>query len=40
MSVLVLHSRTNRLADLRLLVPRLIEVLPTAPKGRATTVAL
>jgi predicted nuclease of predicted toxin-antitoxin system len=34
-AVLVLRAKTNRLADLRCLVPNLLAALPTAPAGRA-----
>jgi len=35
-AVVILHARSNRLADLRPLVPRLLEVLPAAPGGKVT----
>lgn len=35
-AVVVLRARSNRLADLRPLVPRLLEILPTAAQGIAT----
>jgi hypothetical protein len=38
-AVIVLHAPTNRLADLRLLVPRLLAVIPSAEAGRVTVVA-
>jgi len=37
-AVIVLHARTNRLADLEPLVPRLLAVIETAPTGAATIV--
>jgi hypothetical protein len=39
-AVVVLRARTNRLADLRPLVPRLLETIVVAPAGAATVVAL
>ncbi len=36
--VIVLEARTNRLVDLKGLVPRLLKVLSTAAPGRATRV--
>jgi hypothetical protein len=38
-AVVVLRARSNRLADLRTLVPQLLAALASAPKGAATTVA-
>lgn len=38
-AVLVLVARSNRLDDLRPLVPRVLEVLVTAPRRAATLVA-
>jgi hypothetical protein len=35
-AVVILHARSNRLADLRPLVPRLLEVLPAAQGGKVT----
>jgi predicted nuclease of predicted toxin-antitoxin system len=35
MSVFVLHAKTNRLSDLRPLVPRLLAVIEAAPRGVA-----
>lgn len=35
-AVVVLRSRSNRLVDLRRLVPKLLEVLPLAVRGKAT----
>ena len=37
-AVVVLRARTNRLADLRPLVPKLLVVLPQAKPGTATVV--
>lgn len=37
-SVVVLHAQTNRLVDLRELVPALLEVLETVQSGEVTTV--
>jgi hypothetical protein len=37
-AVLVLRAKTNRLADMKGLVPNLLAALPTAPAGRATHV--
>ena len=37
-AVIVLHARTNRLADLQPLVPQLLAAVPTAPIGSATIV--
>lgn len=39
-AVLVLRARTNRLSDLRPLIPRLLELLPTAKKGEITWVEI
>lgn len=38
LAILVLKGKTNRLADLRPLVPELLALLPTAPRGAATHV--
>lgn len=38
LAVVVLRARSNRLVDLRPLVPRLLEVLPGAARGRLTWV--
>jgi hypothetical protein len=38
-AVIVLHARTNRLADLKPLVPKLIATIETAAAGVATIVA-
>lgn len=37
-AVVVLHARTNRLADLRALVPRLLAAIPIAERGVAIAV--
>jgi hypothetical protein len=39
-AVLVLRARSNRLADLRPLVPRLLEALPAAKPGEVTWVEI
>jgi hypothetical protein len=39
-AVLVLHAPSNRLAELRLLVPRILSTLPTLTKGAAEIVSL
>jgi hypothetical protein len=38
-AVIVLHARTNRLADLKTLVPNLLAVIESAPRGAAKIVA-
>lgn len=38
LAVVVLHARTNRLADLKSLVPELLAALPNAPKGQVTRI--
>jgi hypothetical protein len=38
LAVLVLGSRSNRLADLQLLVPQILESIPVATKGEAKTI--
>ena len=38
-SVLVLHVASNRLADLKPLVPRILSVIPTLTKGRVETIS-
>lgn len=40
LAVIVLVARTNRLADLLPLMPKLCEVVPLAPKGEVTRVSL
>lgn len=37
-AVLILRAHSNRLADLRPLVPRLLEALPGAPSGKVSWV--
>jgi hypothetical protein len=37
-AVLILHVASNRLADLKPLVPRILSILPTLIKGKAETV--
>jgi predicted nuclease of predicted toxin-antitoxin system len=39
-AVVVLRARTNRLSDLRSLIPKLVEVLPTAKQGQITWVEI
>ena len=39
-AVVVLRAKSNRLADLRPLVPKLLSSLPTAPNGTATVIEL
>ena len=39
-AVIILHAPTNRLKDLRPLVPQLLQVLPLVPKGEARRVSL
>lgn len=38
--VIVLRARSNRLQDLRPLVPKLLELLPTAKRGEALWVSI
>ena len=38
-ALIVLQARTNRLKDLRILVPELQRVLATAPKGQLTLIS-
>ena len=38
-AVIVLQARSNRLVDLKLLVPEVLAILPTADRGQATTVS-
>lgn len=40
LAVVVLRAKSNRLADLQLLVPELLNVLATTPKGAATFIGL
>ena len=37
-AVILLHASSNRLSDLQVLVPRLLETIPTAPRGQVTHV--
>jgi hypothetical protein len=37
-AVVVLRAPTNRLSDLKLLVPKLLAIIPSAPSGQATIV--
>jgi len=37
-AVVVLEAKSNTLEDLRPLMPEVLEVLPTAPRGQATVV--
>lgn len=39
-AVLVLHAPSNRLADLRPLVPKILGILPMLAKGKAESVSL
>ena len=39
-AVVILRARTNRLADLRPLLPRLLEVLPSAKRGEVAWVEI
>jgi predicted nuclease of predicted toxin-antitoxin system len=39
-AVVILRARTNRLSDLRPLIPKLLEVLPTAKQGQITWVEI
>jgi hypothetical protein len=36
LAVIVLQAQTNRLKDLRPLLPKLLQILTTAPKGEVT----
>lgn len=38
-TVIVLQAPSNRLADLKPLVPKILSILPTVTKGQATTVS-
>lgn len=40
LAVVILQARSNRLADLQCFVPKILEALPNAPKGRATVISL
>lgn len=37
-AILLLQAPTSRLSDLRALIPHLMQLLPTAPKGQVTVV--
>jgi hypothetical protein len=37
-AVIVLHAASNRLADLKPVIPTVLEILPNAPKGQVTRV--
>jgi hypothetical protein len=39
-AVIVLRARSNRLVDLRPLIPRLLEILPAAKHGEITSVEI
>jgi hypothetical protein len=39
-AIVILRARTNRLADLRPLVPKLLQILPTAKRGEVTWVEI
>jgi hypothetical protein len=39
-AVLVLHAPSNRLADLRPLVPKILSILPTLNKGEAEHISI
>ncbi len=39
-AVVILRARTNRLVDLRPLIPKLLEVLPMAKRGEVTWVEI
>jgi len=39
-AVIVLQAPTNRLKDLRLLLPKLLQTLPTALKGQVSRISL
>lgn len=39
-AVVILRARTNRLVDLRSLIPKLLEVLPKAKRGEVTWVEI
>lgn len=38
-AVLILHAPSNRLADLRLLAPKILSILPALTKGKAEPVS-
>ena len=37
-AVIVLHASSSRLVDLKALVPKLLDVLPNAPRGHVTDI--
>ena len=39
-AVIVLGARSNRIADLRALIPQLLKILPTAKRGEVTLVGI
>ncbi len=39
-AIVVLGARSNRVADLRVLIPQLLEILPTAKPGAVTLVGI
>ena len=39
LAIVILQARSNRLVDLQSLVPAILEILPTAAKGVAVTIA-
>jgi hypothetical protein len=40
LAIIILQSKPNRLADLKPLVPKVLEILATVTKGKATAVSL
>ena len=40
LSLIVLQAQSNRLADLKPLVPKVLDVLDIAPKGQATLICI
>ena len=40
LAVLILRAPTNRLVDLKPLVPHILAILPTIPTGQATTIGI
>jgi hypothetical protein len=39
LAVLVLQASSNRLADIQVLVPKILAIIDTAPKGTATVIS-
>lgn len=39
-AVMILHARSNRLKDMRPLIPKILELLPLAKRGEATWVSI